>query len=139
MKLIAAALLLLLSACATLSSGMSVRAEPISYSPAMSSTVGIGLTTVFVPPAGTTVNYHWNTDFGYFVSWHAPDFKISGLGPDLVATEGTLYWTYDPRLTPDQKPAVTITIEAQDAESGRVLARSKIKLDWDRDTARVRD
>ena len=139
MKPFAAAALLLLSACATLSGGMNVRAEPMSYSPAMSSAVGIGLTTLFVPPAETTVNYHWSTDFGYFVSWHAPDYKVVALGHDLVATEGTLYWSYDPRLTPDSKPVVTIVIEAQDAETGRVLAKSKVKLDWDRDTARVRD
>jgi hypothetical protein len=139
MKPLAAAALLLASACATLSGGMNVRAEPVSYSPAMSSTVGIGLTTVFVPPAGTAVNYHWNTDFGQFVSWHAPDYKVTALGADLVATEGTLYWTYDPKLAPVSKPVVTIAIEAQDKETGRVLARRTLKLDWDRDTARVRD
>jgi hypothetical protein len=139
MKSFAAAVLLLSSACSMLSGGMNVRAEPVSYSPAMSSTVGIGLTTVYVPPAGTAVNYHWSTNFGYFVSWHAPDYKVTGLGRDVVATEGTLYWSYDPKLTPVSKPVVTISIEAQDAETGRVLASRTLKLDWDRDTARVRD
>ncbi len=139
MKSFAAALLLLTSACAMLSEDLNVRAEPLSYSPAMSSTVGIGIRTVFVPPSGTEVNYHWTTDFGYFVSWHAPDYKVKPLGSDLVATEGTLYWTYDAKLTSARKPVVSISISAQDADTGRVLASHTLKLDWDRDTARVRD
>lgn len=118
---------------------MGLRAEPTQYSPAMSSTPGIGLRTVFVPPAGTTVDYRWTADFGYFVSWNAPDYRVVPRGADFVATEGRLYWTYDPRLAPDRKPAVTIVVEAQNAESGSVLARRTLKLDWDRDTARVRD
>lgn len=140
MKTFAAAAVLLISACSTFSGGgMELRADPIQYSPAMSSTPGIGLRTVFVPPAGTTVNYHWTADFGYFVSWNAPDYRVIPRGADLFATEGRFYWTYDPRLTPDRKPVVTIVVEAQDAESGNVLARRTIKLDWDRDTAHVRD
>jgi hypothetical protein len=31
-----------------------------------------------------------------------------------------LYWTDDPKLTSVRKSAVTISIEAQDADSGRV-------------------
>ena len=135
----AAAAVLLTAACATFPREMSVRAQPTVYSPAMSSTAGIGLTPVFVPPAGTTLNYHWSADFGYFVSWNAPSFKIVPRGADLVATPGTLYWTYDPKLAFARKPVVTILVEASDARSGRVLARSALKLDWDRDTARVRD
>jgi hypothetical protein len=139
MKSFAAAALLLASACASFPSALAVRAEPASYSPAMSSTPGIGFTTVFVPPAGTTVHYHWSTNFGSFVSWRAPDYKVTPMGADVVATEGLLYWTYDPKLAPDRKPVVTIAIEVQDAESGRVLAKRKVQLDFERDTARVRD
>ena len=78
-------------------------------------------------------------DFGEFVSWGAPDFKVVPLGPDVTVGAGTLYWTYDPKLTAPRKSVVAIAIEAQDEKSGRVLARRTIKLDWDRDTARVRD
>ena len=61
----------LISACASLPGGagsMGLRAEPNQYSPAMSSTPGIGFTTLYTPPAGTSVNYHWTTDFGYFTA-----------------------------------------------------------------------
>ena len=105
----------------------------------MSSTPGIGFTPVFVPPAGTTANYHWTADFGYFVSWNAPNYVVLPRGADFVATEGRFYWTYDPRYSSDRKPVVTIVVAAQDSETGRILARRTVKLDWERDTARVRD
>lgn len=140
MRTFAAAAALLLSACATLGGGgMDLRAEPTQYSPAMSSAPGIGLTPVWVPPAGLEVDYHWTADFGYFVSWNAPNYAVVPRGADLVATEGRLYWTYDPRYTADRKSVVTIVVEARERETGRVLARRTLKLDWDRDTARVRD
>jgi hypothetical protein len=139
MRSFAAAAVFLMSACASLPGDLTVRPEPMLYSPAMSSTPGIGLRTVYVPPSGISVRYHWRADFGYFVSWVAPSYKVVRRGSDLVATEGILYWTYDPRLALENKPVVTILIEARDEDSGRVLARTKLKLDWESDTARVRE
>ena len=118
---------------------MGLRAEPTQYSPAMSAVPGIGLTPVYEPPAGTTVNYHWTADFGYFVSWNPPNYVVLPRGADLTTTMGRLYWTYDPRYAPDRKPVVTIVVEAQEPDTGRVVARRTLKLDWERDTARVRD
>ena len=40
----------------------------------MSSTVGIGLTPDYPGPG--PVVYSWNTTYGYFVSWNAPDFRV---------------------------------------------------------------
>jgi|SRR6185312_9478578 len=133
---------LLLAACESLPGGagsMGLRAEPNQYSPAMSSTPGIGFTTLYVPPAGTTVNYHWLADFGYFVTWNAPNYVVLPRGADFTATEGRVYWTYDPRYSSDRKSVVTVVVQAEDAETGRIVARRTVKLDWERDTARVRD
>jgi hypothetical protein len=142
MKTLLAAAALALAACSSLpggAGGMGLRTEPDQYSPAMSSTPGIGFTTVFIPPAGTEVHYHWITDFGYFVTWNAPNYVVLPRGADFTATEGRVYWTYDPRYTPDRKPAVTVIVQAEDAETGRIVARRTVKLDWERDTAHVRD
>jgi hypothetical protein len=142
MKAFLAAAALALSACASFPGGpgtMGLSAEPHQYSPALSSTPGIGFRTLFVPPAGTTVNYHWTTDFGYFVTWNAPAYAVVPRGADFTATEGRVFWTYDPRFTPDRKPVVTVVVEAEDAETGRIVARRSVKLDWERDAARVRD
>ena len=125
LALAAAAAILL--ACA--SPSMTVRADQASYSPAMSSRPGLGLTPVFSAPAGTTCEYHWHASFGTFVS----------RGADVVAGGETLYWTYDPKLTFAQKPTVRISVEARDRDSGRVLAQEKIVLDWDGDIAHVRE
>lgn len=142
MKILFAAAALLLSACSSLPGGagsMGLRAEPHQYSPAMSSTPGIGFTTLFIPPSGTTVNYHWTTDFGYFVTWNPPNYVVLPRGADFTATEGRVYWTYDPRYTADRKSVVTVVVAAEDAETGRIVARRTVRLDWERDTARVRD
>jgi hypothetical protein len=142
MRTLFASAALLACACASLPGGpggMGLRVEPVQYSPAMSSTPGIGFTTVLVPPAGTTLNYRWTADFGYFVTWNAPSYAVVPRGADFTATEGRVYWTYDPRYTADRKSVVTVVIEAQDADTGRLVARRTVKLDWDRDTARVRD
>ncbi|HEX4046256.1 MAG TPA: hypothetical protein VH309_00385 [Elusimicrobiota bacterium] len=139
MKFLAAALALMCCACASLPETLTVRAEQSQYSPALSSTPGIRLRPIFVPPSGVNVEYHWSADFGSFVSWNPPAYKVKPLGSDFVATEGALYWTYDPALASARKPVVTVVIEARDADTGKVLSRAKLKLDWDGDTARVRD
>ena len=142
MRRFLAAAALLLAACASLPGGagsMGLRAEPHQYSPALSSTPGIGFTTLFIPPPGVAVNYHWTTDFGYFVTWNPPNYVVLPRGADFNATEGRVYWTYDPRFIPDRKPTVTVVVSAEDAETGRVVARRTVTLDWEHDTARVRD
>jgi hypothetical protein len=142
MKTLLAAAAISFSACASFSGGpgtMGLSAEPHQYSPALSSTPGIGFRTLFIPPAGTTVNYRWTADFGYFVTWNGPADAVVPRGADFTATEGRVFWTYDPRYASDRKPVVTVVVEAEDAETGLVVARRAVKLDWDRDAARVRD
>lgn len=117
---------------------LSVRAEPSQYSPAMDSTVGIGLRPVFVPPSGVTVDFHWHTDFGHFVLWNPPDYKVVPQGDDVTMTDGRLYWSYDASMALTHKPAVSITIEAVDRETGKVIATKTLHLDWEHDLARVR-
>jgi hypothetical protein len=143
MRLSLAAALLGAGACATFGGPdeLHLRTEPRFYSPAMSSTIGIGLTPLFAAPGGAPFVYHWHTDFGYFVNWAASG-KVAPLGPEADSGDGTLYWTYDSQLALDHKPTVTIVVEATSPERGdaaHLYARKKIKLDWDRDTAHVRD
>ena len=144
MKFLLAAAAFARSACSTVSlpggaGSLGLRTEPNQYSPALSSTPGIGFTTLFIPPSGVTVNYHWSADFGYFVTWNPPNYAVVPRGADFTATEGRVYWTYDPRFIPDRKPTVTVVVSAEDADSGRIVARRTVKLDFEHDTARVRD
>jgi hypothetical protein len=133
----ALAAVLLAGACAA--GSMSVSVRPKAYSPALSSTPGIGLTPVFAGRAGEAYDYRWKTNFGSFVSWAPPAYKVLPRGAEVSAGDETLYWTYDPRLSGAAKPVVEISVEVRERESGRAVAWKKVLLDWDGDTARVRE
>ena len=109
------------------------------YIPIMSSTVGIGLIPVYElegPPE--TVQLHWRTDYGYFVAWDSPDFKVNLLGTEVINNGEKIYWSYDPGEMGVNKPAVEISLQVEDARSGQVLAEARLKIGWeDQDTARI--
>jgi len=109
------------------------------YTPIMSSTVGIGLTPVYTlerPPE--TVQLHWRTDYGYFVAWDSPDFKVNLLGTEVINNGEKIYWSYAPDEMGAEKPSVEISLQIEDAQSGQVLAEASLKIGWeDQDTARV--
>jgi hypothetical protein len=109
------------------------------YTPIMSSTVGIGLTPVHTlerPPE--TVRFHWHTDYGYFVAWDSPDFKVKLLGPEVINNGKKIYWSYDPGEMGAEKPSVEISLQIEDAQSAQFLAGASLKIGWeDQDTARV--
>lgn len=109
------------------------------YIPIMSSTVGIGLISVYElerPPE--TVQLHWRTDYGYFVAWDAPDFKVNLLGTEIINNGEKIYWSYDPGQMGVKKPMVEIALQIEDARSRQVLAEARLKIGWeDKDTARV--
>jgi len=109
------------------------------YIPIMSSTVGIGLVPVYTlerPPE--TVQLHWRTDYGYFVAWNAPDFRVNLLGTEVINNGKKIYWSYDPGEMGVKKPTVEISLQIEDAQSRQVLAEARLKIGWkEKDTARV--
>ena len=109
------------------------------YIPIMSSAVGIGLIPVYTlesPPE--TVQLHWHTDYGYFVAWDSPDFRVNLLGTEVINNGEKIYWSYDPGEMGANKPSVEISLQIEDAQSGQVLAETSLKIGWeDQDTARV--
>jgi len=110
-----------------------------AYIPLMSSTVGIGLSPVHTLrwPA-KTVQLHWRTDYGYFVAWDSPDFKVNLLGTEVINNGEKIYWLYDPGEMGAKKPLVEISLQIKNAQSGQVLAEASLKLGWeDQDIARV--
>ena len=109
------------------------------YIPIMSSTVGIGLIPVYElerPPE--TVQLHWRTNYGYFVAWDSPDFKVNLLGTEVINNGEKIYWSYVPDEMGVKKPTVEISLQVEDARSRQVLAEARLKIGWeDKDTARV--
>ena len=110
-----------------------------AYIPLMSSTVGIGIIPVYTldrPPE--TVQLHWRTDYGHFVAWDAPDFKVNLLGTEVINDGQKIYWSYDPGEMGIKKPMVEVSLQIEDARSGQVLAEARLKIGWEgKDTARV--
>jgi hypothetical protein len=88
--------------------GLTIEATPEKYSPIMSSTVGIRLTPHYDTPAA--VVYNWTTNYGYFLSWNAPDWKVNQHGENIDTTNETIYWTYSPEDMGKEKPPVTIRL-----------------------------
>jgi len=86
------------------------------YIPIMSSAVGIGLIPVYtleMPPE--TIQFHWHTDYGYFVAWDSPDFKVNLLGTEVINNGEKIYWSYDPGEMGAKKPLVEISLQIEDA------------------------
>jgi len=109
------------------------------YIPIMSSAVGIGLIPVYTlerPPE--TVQLHWHTDYGYFVAWDSPDFKVNLLGTEVINNGEKIYWSYDPGEMGAKKPSVEISLRIEEVQSGQVLAEASLMIGWeDQDTAKV--
>ncbi len=69
-----------------------IKPEIDLYTPSMNSTVGIGLNVTF--NGGKDAKYHWTTDYGYFVSWSSPDFKVVNLGKEVTNNGEKIYWSF---------------------------------------------
>ena len=109
------------------------------YSPIMSSTVGIGLTPVYPQTTDNgTVSFRWQTDYGYFISWKAPDFKVNELGQNITTDDERIYWSFSPEDMDKEKQPVHITLTMIDKASGRTLNSTSLGIAWkDRGMATV--
>jgi hypothetical protein len=120
--------------------GVSIQATPGKYSPLMSSTVGIGLTPIYTG-TGQAV-YSWNTSYGYFVGWNAPDWKVDRYGQSLDSANQTIYWSYSPDDMGKEKPPVTIRLivktPPRDHGGNGTIAWKDLHITWENnDTAVV--
>ena len=110
---------------------VSIQTDRDNYIPTMSSTVGIGLI-----PVATNVQFHWHTNYGYFIAWDTPDFEVNLLGIEVINNGEKIYWSYDPNKMGVEKPSVVISLQIEDKQTQKVLAETNLKIDWeDQDTA----
>lgn len=111
---------------------LGIVADRQSYTPLMSSTVGIGLTPEY--PSGinnSTVSFRWHTDYGYFLSWNAPDFKVTNNGQDATATDKKIFWSYNPDEMDKDKPTAHVTLSMIDKATGRTLNKTSLEIGWE--------
>ena len=110
------------------------------YTPAMSSTVGIGLTGSYTLGRPVdSVKFHWKTSYGYFVIWQAPDFKVKQLGADIVYGADKIYWSFSPDDINTTKTDVKIELIVEDSKTGQILSTSTLSIAWENPlTAKVK-
>lgn len=107
-----------------------IQADRDTYTPTLSSTVGIGLTPIYtLGRDSNSVDFHWHTDYGYFISWESPDFEVNLLGADVIYNGEKLFWSYDPDEIGVEKPPVKISLKTKDAESGQLLTESILEIE----------
>ena len=110
---------------------VSIMADRVNYTPLMSSTVGIGLTPEFPSSLDNTiVSFRWQTDYGYFIIWRAPDFKVHEMGPDVTTDDGKIFWSYGPDDMDKDKPPVHVTLTMVDKATGRTINSTGLKIGW---------
>lgn len=122
---------------------VSIHAEPGSYIPLMSSTVGIRLEPDFSGSA--PVLYNWSASYGYFVSWNATDGRVTLHGDRILSFDPYIYWSYPPEDMGAEKPPVFVLLVVEPervthgGEGGRgTVATGRIRIGWkDMDTAVV--
>ena len=137
MRAAALALTLLAAGCAKAPRDrVSIRADRLLYSPAMSSTVGIGLTPSYEPaaggpaPGGPAVVFHWRAEGGRFLRWAPPDYKVTALGTDVRNGGEKIFWSYDPADGGSGKPQPAVSLAVEDAKTGAPLAAARLRLRW---------
>lgn len=118
---------------------ITIKVSPEKYSPLMSSTVGIGLTPLYTGSRQDVV-YSWNTSFGHFGGWNAPDWNVSQHGNSFDTTNETIYWTYSPEDMGKEKPPVTVRLIVKTPPrthgGSRTLAWKDLHINWENtDTA----
>jgi len=128
---------LLLTYASSDANQVKIIADRISYTPILSSTVGIGL----VPSPSSkdkSLKYHWKTSYGEFLDWNSTDSKVHELGSDVTNNGEKIYWTYNPKDMGKNKPDVKISLTVVDS-SGGIFGVSTVELIWaHQDVARIR-
>jgi hypothetical protein len=111
---------------------VSIDPDILIYNPAMSSVPGIGFTPNMTGPVYPgTLRYHWQTDYGHFISWNPPDFMVKDRGMDVTPDREKVYWTYNQTGPLTGRPPARIILMVEDASSGILQAGATLEIDWD--------
>jgi hypothetical protein len=107
----------------------SICTDTPEYSLVMSSVPGMRL----IPVTSGNVSgalFHWTTNYGTFLFWNSPDFRVVTQGREVVTDPRPVYWSFDPGKMSEPRPPVTIGLSVEDPGSGTVLARTEVGIGW---------
>jgi hypothetical protein len=113
---------------------LAVHSSPGKYTPAMSSTVGIGLYPDYFGPV--PVDYAWETNYGRFLGWNQTTGKVIEYNESAV-TAGQVYWSFPSGDMNRDKPPVTVRVDARDGTTGKQLANATVYIGWEDNTTAV--
>lgn len=110
--------------CGTVKNEVKIKTDVTKYSPLMSSVQGIGMMPEFVTnQKNVKAAYHWRVSEGWFYMLQDQKKK------ELINSGGKLTWIPDLQDNSKDTGDVTISLEAVDAETGKVLAQTSLTLE----------
>ena len=107
-----------------------IEATPQMYTPLMSSTPGIGLTTNVSGFKPADAEFTWNASYGHFLDWSSSNYSISMLSEPVVNHGEKVYWSFIDVPASTRDPVV-ISVTARNIPSGQILGSSRLTLGWE--------
>ena len=114
----------------TITRSVRIDAAPRMYTPLMSSTPGIGLTTNVSGFNMADAEFTWNASYGNFLDWSSLNYTISSLSQPVVNHGEKVYWSFTDVPASTSEPVI-ISVTARDLPSGQILGSSRMTLGWE--------
>lgn len=121
-------ILFILSSCSESNPGLYINPEIYEYTPAMSSTPGIGLIASFQRDLkNKNYKFHWLTEQGTFLTWHEDGKgRIEILGNDVKTNVHKVYWATGGERIKESSFKVYLKVENIDTEE--VIYETSIEI-----------
>jgi hypothetical protein len=107
-----------------------IEAAPQMYTPLMSSTPGIGLTTNVSGFSPADAEFTWNASYGHFLDWSSSNYTVRRLSQPFVNHGEKVYWSFIDVPVSTSNPVI-ISVTARDMASGQILGSSRLSLGWE--------
>lgn len=78
------------------------------------------------------LNFHWTTNYGYFITNDPSDnlVKIQGSDFSLRNSSSTIFWTYDVKDQNIVKPPIIISISVENTRTKKILNGTHLNMHW---------
>ncbi|NCC83456.1 MAG: hypothetical protein EOM03_04935 [Clostridia bacterium] len=124
---------IVLAACGTTSSDLTMHPGIKAYSPSMSSVPGIELTAVFTRDVkNKNLQYHWVAEQGTFLMWNeANNWQVKDLGQDVLTNVHKVHWSVGLERTIPAK-AFQILLSVENTDTGEIIASATLQIEQPR-------
>jgi hypothetical protein len=116
--------------CPVMATSVRIETSPQMYSPFMSSTPGIRLTSNVSGFNPAEAEFAWNASYGHFLSWGTTDYTIRNLPPPVINHGETIYWSFSDPVSSTLDPVI-ISVTARNTSTGMIWGSSDVTLVWE--------